>query len=282
MNERLGNDCYSPKEIAERVETIGVAKANLPLLSQVVLGILAGGFIALGAIGFTVVASDNLLSFAIGRFLGGLVFSLGLILVVVAGAELFTGNNLLIMSAVGGRISASLFIRNMAIVYAANFAGATGLAGIVAISGHSRMGASAVGRTALRIASEKCAIPFGEAFVKGILCNLLVCLAVWLALAGRSVSDKIAAVVFPVTTFVACGFEHSVANMYFIPAGIFLSLLGDRSLPAELPAPTWLGLLQNLVPVTLGNLVGGAGLVGLVYWIVYRRHPGHSSPERPG
>lgn len=271
MPEVFGFDCYSPKEIAERVENVGVTKAGLPLLSQVALGVLAGGFIGLGAMIFTLVVSDASLSFALARVLGGVVFSLGLILVVVAGAELFTGNNLLVMATVTGRIPASKFLQNMVVIYCANFVGAVGLALLVAWSGHGQMGNSAVAKTAVSLAAAKCALPFGAAFFKGVLCNLLVCLAVWLAMAGRTVTDKVLAIVFPVSAFVACGFEHSVANMYFIPLGIFLREQAAASGATNLDALNWLGLARNLLPVTLGNLVGGAGLVGLVYWVIYRR-----------
>jgi formate/nitrite transporter len=275
MPEVFGFDCYSPKEIAERVENVGVIKANLPLLSQVALGVLAGGFIGLGAMFFTLVVSDAGLNFAIARVLGGVAFSLGLILVVVAGAELFTGNNLLVMATVTGRIPAYRFLQNMVVIYCANFVGAVGLAGLVALSGQWQMGSSAVGKTAVAIAAAKCALPFGEAFFKGVLCNILVCLAVWLAMAGRTVTDKVLAIVFPVAAFVACGFEHSVANMYFIPLGIFLRDHAAALSPTNLDALNWPGLARNLLPVTLGNLVGGAGMVGLVYWVIYRRGAAH-------
>ena len=206
--------------------------------------------------------SDGTLSFAATRVLAGVVFSLGLILVVVAGAELFTGNNLLVMACVAGRISIGKLLANFAIVYVANFIGAAGLAAIVALSGHAQMANGAVGRTAVAIATAKVALTFGEALFRGVLCNVLVCLAVWLAMAGRTVTDKILAIIFPIAAFVAAGFEHSVANMYFIPLGIFLH--ADIGL-AE--------VLRNLLPVTLGNLVGGAGMVGLVYHTIYRRSP---------
>lgn len=265
MPEVFGFDCYSPKEIAERVENVGVTKANLPLLSMAALGGLAGGFIGLGALFATIVFSDGSLSFAISRLLGGLVFSLGLILVVVAGAELFTGNNLLVMAWVARRISTAKLLENLVVVLLANFIGAAGLAWLVSLSGHANMNGGALGRTAVAIATAKCALPFDEAFFKGVLCNLLVCLAVWLALAGRTVTDKILAIIFPIAAFVAAGFEHSVANMYFIPLGLLLS---DGSAAGAL---SWAGFLHNLLPVTLGNLVGGAGMVGLVYWVIYRR-----------
>jgi formate/nitrite transporter len=265
MPELFGFDCYSPREIAGRVESVGVAKANLPWLPMTALGVLAGGFIGLGALYFTVVASDSALSFATARVLGGVAFSLGLVLVVVAGAELFTGNNLLVMAWVSRRIPARRLAANLGAVFAANLLGAAGLAWLVAASGHLSMNDGAVGRTAVAIAAAKCALPFAEAFGKGVLCNVLVCLAVWLSLAGRTVADKILAVVFPVSAFVAAGFEHSVANMYFIPLALF------HGGPEPGAGLNWGGFLHNLLPVTLGNLAGGAGLVGLVYWVIYRR-----------
>jgi formate/nitrite transporter len=268
MSEIFGFDAYSPKEIAERVEAIGVAKARLPLLSQWTLGILAGGFIGLGALYFTLVTSDATLSFATGRVLGGLAFSLGLILVVVAGAELFTGNNLLVMAWAGRRITTMELLRNWLVIYLANFIGALGLVLLVLWSQQWRMNDDAVGITAVKIAAAKAALPFWEAFFKGVLCNILVCLALWLALAGRSVMDKVFAIIFPISAFVAAGFEHSVANMYFIPLGI---LLQEQLSTSGLPAVNWAGLVWNLIPVTLGNIVGGGGMVAAVYYLVYCR-----------
>jgi formate transporter len=185
MAEMYGFDCYSPSEIAERVESVGVRKANLPLMPMIALGVLAGGFIGLGAMFATIVFSDASLSFAVGRILGGLVFSLGLILVVLAGAELFTGNNLLVMACVSGRISLGKFLTNLSIVYVANFIGAFGLALLVAISGHPQMNAGAIRETVTTIAQSKVSLSVGDAFFKGVLCILLVCLAVWIAMAGR-------------------------------------------------------------------------------------------------
>ena len=268
MSAIFGFDAYSPKEIAEKVETIGVTKARLPLLSQFTLGVLAGGFIGLGALYFTLVISDTSLSFAAGRMLGGVAFALGLILVVVAGAELFTGNNLLVMAWAGRHISTGELLRNWTVIYAANFVGALGLALLVLWSQHWRMNGDAVGIAAVKMAAAKAALPFWEAFFKGILCNILVCLAVWLALASRSVTDKAVAIVFPISAFVAAGFEHSVANMYFIPLGI---LLQDSVSTHGLPPVSWAGLLRNLVPVTLGNIFGGGAMVAAVYFLVYRR-----------
>jgi formate transporter len=196
MAELFGFDAYSPKEIAERVENIGVTKARLPLLTVATLGVLAGGFVGLGALYFTLVTSDTSLGFAASRLLGGVTFSLGLILVVVAGAELFTGNNLLVMAWASRRITTKELITNWTIVYLANLAGALGLVFLVVLSHNWQMNSNAVGINAVKIAAAKTALPFWEAFFKGIVCNILVCLAVWLALAGRSVTDKIVAVIF--------------------------------------------------------------------------------------
>jgi formate transporter len=271
VSEIFGFDAYSPKEIAERVETIGVAKARLPLMSQVTLGVLAGGFIGLGALYFTLVTSDSTLSFAVSRLLGGLTFSLGLILVVVAGAELFTGNNLLVMAWASRRITTAELIRNWVIVYLANLVGAFGLVLLVLWSQHWHTNNESVGINAVKIAAAKATLPFWEAFFKGILCNILVCLAVWLALAGRSVVDKVVAIIFPISGFVAAGFEHSVANMYFIPLGI---LLKDRLRFTGAEGLSWLGLWTNLLPVTVGNVVGGSLMVALIYFFIYRRGAG--------
>ena len=276
MAEIFGFDAYAPKEIAERVENIGVAKARLPLLSQVALGVLAGGFIGLGALYFTLVTSDTALSFAVSRILGGLVFSLGLILVVIAGAELFTGNNLLVMAWASHRVTTQELLRNWLVIYFANFAGALGLVGLVYLSNHWQMNDAAVGIQAVKIAAAKATLPFWDAFFKGVLCNILVCLAVWLALASRSIVDKICAIIFPISAFVAAGFEHSVANMYFIPLGILLK----EQIPAVGAEPLgWNALWTNLLPVTLGNIAGGAVLVALVYYFIYQRGKVTAKPQ---
>lgn len=271
MSEIFGFDAFSPKEIAERVETTGVAKARLPWLSMLMLGIVAGGFIGLGALSFVLVKSDASLSFATGQLLGGLTFSLGLILVIVAGAELFTGNNLLAMAWADGKISTLELLKNWAIVCSANFMGAAGLALLVYLSGHTEMNNGAIAAQYMKIAAAKCSLPFWTAFFRGMLCNVLVCMAVWMALAGRSVVDKAVAIVFPISAFVAAGFEHSVANMYTITLALLLKTSGDFGPGAD--AVTWYGFMRNLVPVILGNLVGGSVLVGLVYHVIYRWAP---------
>lgn len=273
MADIFGLDAYSPKEIAEKVENVGVTKARLPFLSVMMLGVLAGAFISLGAMYFTLVTSDKGLSFGLSRVLGGVTFSLGLILVIVAGAELFTGNNLLVMAWVNKRISTPELLKNWAIVLISNFIGSIGIVILVILSDHWKMGGGSVGMHAVSIAASKASLSFGEAFFKGVLCNLLVCLAVWLSLAGRSVTDKIFAIIFPISAFVALGFEHSIANMYFIPLGIFIRDLGLLDLPPDINLQhlNWLGFLRNIIPVTLGNIAGGSVLVALVYYVVYRK-----------
>jgi formate transporter len=273
-------DVYSPEQIANRVEESGVAKARLPLLSLAMLGVLAGAFIAIGSLYFTLAASDATLGFAATRVLGGVVFSVGLVLVIVAGGELFTGNNLLAMAWVDGRISTRELLRNWSVALAANAVGAAGMVLLVLLSGHTEMNGGAVAATAVKIAAAKTALPLWKAFVAGILCNVLVCMAVWLCLAGRSVVDKTIAAVLPISAFVAAGFEHSVANMYFIPLGILLRDAVDGAQIAGLDTLNWHGYVHNLVPVVLGNLIGGSVLVGFVYYVIYRYGPRTRSDSR--
>ena len=271
MKQFFDFDTYSPAEIAAKVESVGVTKARMPLLPMAMLGMLAGGFIGLGALYYTLVTSDASLGFAASRVLGGVVFSLGLILVVVGGAELFTGNNMLAMAWADGKISSREVMRNWVVVYVANAIGAVGLAAVVYWSGHATFNGGAVAQQYLKIAAAKTALPFAEAFFKGVLCNLLVCLAVWLCMAGRSVTDKVLAIIFPVSAFIAAGFEHSVANMYFISLAIFLRGGVEATAGVNLATLDWSGFASNLVPVTLGNIVGGSALVALVYHFIYRR-----------
>lgn len=273
-------DAYSPREIASRVETLGVGKANLSFLTKLVLAVLAGVFIAFGAALFTLVVHDAKLSFGLTQLIGGLSFCLGLILVVVAGAELFTGNNLLVLAYVSKKITLYQLLRNWVIVYFGNFIGAISMVLWIYFARHWTLNNNLVGVKMLLIAHAKVSLPFWVAFSRGVLCNALVCLAVWLCMSGRSTTDKILSIVFPITAFVALGFEHSIANMYFIPIGMLL-----KNNAAVLEAATTITgkvndfsnltmqgfLVNNLLPVTLGNIVGGGVLVGLVYWFVYLR-----------
>lgn len=273
MKPIFDTEAYSPAQIAAKVQSLGVTKARLSLLPMAMLGMLAGGFIGLGALYYTLVASDPGLGFAASRVLGGVVFSLGLILVIVGGAELFTGNNLLAMAWADGKISSGEVARNWLVVYVANAIGAIGLAAVVYWSGHGTLNGGAVAQQYLKIAAVKTAMPFAEAFFKGVLCNLLVCLAVWLCMAGRSVTDKVLAIIFPISAFVAAGFEHCVANMYFIPLAIFMRGSVEAPAGANLATLDWPGFVSNLVPVTLGNIVGGSAMVALVYHFIYRDGP---------
>ena len=274
MSDLHGSDAYSPVEIARRVEAVGEAKARMAALPLALLGVLAGAFIGLGAMLFVLVKSDPTLGFAASALLGGLVFSFGLFMVVVAGAELFTGNNLIVMAWADGRVSTAQVLRNWAIVSLANFVGAAGLALLVWASGHASLNGGAMGQKVVQIAVAKQEMPFVTAFLRGVLCNVLVCMAVWMAMGGRSVTDKAVAVVFPIMAFVAAGFEHSIANMYLMPLAMLLQhggLTGDA-------AVTWSGMLGNWLPVMLGNVLGGAVLVAGVYHVIYKRKPCSSPP----
>ena len=274
--DRFLVDAYTPKEIAARIENSGITKSTGDPLRVFALAILAGAFIALGAVFFTIVTYDNSgVAQGLMRLIGGLAFCLGLILVVVAGAELFTGNNLIVMAYVDGKVTMKQLLQNWAIVYFGNFIGALGVVGLIYFSGHWNIDNGAVGAKVVAIANAKVNLTWMEAFTRGILCNILVCLAVWLCFAGRTVIDKVLAILFPITAFVAMGFEHSVANMYFISAGLmakqqpeFLSLISTINVD-NLTIMNF--LFDNLLPVTLGNIVGGSVFVGLFYWFIYLR-----------
>lgn len=260
MTQRDSIDAYAPAEIAERAENAGVAKASLGTVPTLVLAVLAGAFIAFGAMLYVMVTTDSGLGFGPERLLGGVAFSLGLILVLIGGAELFTGNSLIVFAWADGKITGPRVLRNWGLVYAGNFVGATATAFMVHWSGIHGLSDGAVGATAMRIAETKLALGPLEAFIRGILCNVLVCLAVWLCFAARTVASKILAIVFPISAFVALGFEHSIANMYLIPTGW---LAGSDLVTLD-------GYAVGLVIVTAGNVIGGGVLVALVYWLVYR------------
>ena len=264
-------DAYSPAEIAARVSAGGVTKARLPLTSLFLLGLLAGGFVGIGALYYTIVISDSALPFGLARVIGGICFSLGLLLVVVCGAELFTGNILIAMAWADGSITLLELLRNWLIVCVANFIGAAGFATLVFLSGHWEMNGGAIGASYLKIASAKVALPFWKAFVLGILCNNLVCLAVWMSFAGRTVIDKFVGVILPISAFVAAGFEHSIANMYFFPMAMLLEMKGIYA-QNGLNAITSVDVVGNLAPVIAGNIVGGSLLVALIYWVIYRKN----------
>ncbi|UCD23068.1 MAG: formate/nitrite transporter family protein [Gemmatimonadota bacterium] len=263
MDQQLSfADAYPPREIARKVEELGVTKARSETVTVLVLAILAGAFISLGALFFTVVVTNASFGWGVNRLLGGVAFCLGLILVVVAGAELFTGNNLVAMAWASGRIGARDIGRNWLLVYVGNVIGCVATVALVSWGSIDGLGGGAVGETALDIARVKSALSIHEAFARGVLCNALVCLAIWLAMGGRSVTDKILAILFPITAFVTVGFEHSIANWFFLPYGFALDAGG--TIPVS-------GVLSNLASVTAGNIVGGTLLVAGVYWVAYLR-----------
>lgn len=273
-------DALLPAAIARKAEETGVAKAGLDIVSLSSLAVLAGAFIGLGAMAATVVwtGMGETLPFGVARMLGGLAFALGLILVVLGGAELFTGNSLMVIAVASRRLSLVAVARAWTIVFFGNLVGAVGTAVLVYLAGQHMLADGAAGQTMLAIGAAKTGLAFGQAFFLGILCNVLVCLAIWLCYGARSTTDKLLAILFPIAAFVAAGFEHSVANMYFIPLALIVKwCAGDAFWVAIGAGPetygglSLAGLVWNLVPVTLGNVVGGGFLVGLVYWFVYLR-----------
>ena len=280
----ISMDAFPPAQIAEKAENIGVTKANLDFWTLFVLAILAGTFIALGAVFSTTVTAgaEGNVYFGLGKLLGGLTFCLGLILVVVSGAELFTGNNLIVMACVSGRVTIRQLLRNWIIVYLGNFVGAITTVYVMLLCKRYMLGKGVIWLNAMIISNAKCGKPFIDLFALGIMCNALVCLAVWMCMGARSTTDKILCIIFPITAFVTCGFEHSVANMYYIPGAI----LAKQWMPPEIwqtigkvaadfPNLTWYNFFfVNLIPVTLGNIVGGSFCVGFLYWLAYRRKHG--------
>lgn len=272
-------DALLPPEMALACETAGAVKAGRDALALIVLGLLAGAFIAFGAIFMTVVLTGaSELPWGVARLLAGLVFSLGLILVIVGGAELFTGDSLMIVACASRRITLAALLRAWSLVYIGNIVGAVGTAALVFLAGEHGFAGGAVGKTALVIASAKAALPTIQLFFLAVLCNVLVCLAVWMSFGARSATDKVMVIVPPITAFVAAGFEHSVANLYLLPFGLavkawagpeFWGAIGQTA--AAYPALTAGGVLHNIIVATIGNLVGGSLMVGAVYWFVYLR-----------
>lgn len=261
-------DAYSPPQIAIRVREVGVAKANAPVLATLGLGILGGAFISLGALFYVVIVtpgSGSPAPFGLIRLAGGVAFSLGLVLILVGGAELFTGNNLIAMAWAAGRIRTRQLLENWGWVYLGNLIGAIGTVALTLLARTGGLAEGDVGQTAMDIARNKASLSPATALARGILCNALVCLAVWLCMGARGVADKILAIVFPISAFVACGFEHSIANMYFLPLGMTLAM--GSSAPIEVT-----DALSNLLFVTIGNILGGTMLVALIYWFIYLRN----------
>jgi len=282
MANEIQIDAFPPAKMASRMEEVGVKKATLNIWTMFALAMLAGAFIGCGAI-FATVVTTGLGAAGVGygiiKLLGGLVFCLGLIAVVVAGAELFTGNNLIVMGFASGKVTVAQLLRNWVTVYVGNFVGSILTAFVMFLTKQYMSSGGALGANALGIANAKCGLGFIQAIALGIMCNALVCLAVWLCTSARSTTDKILAIIFPITAFVAAGFEHSVANMYFIPVGLFIKDFAGSGFwgaigktAADFGNLTWGAFfLKNLLPVTIGNIIGGAGFVGLAYWFIYLR-----------
>jgi len=294
MNETISFDALMPAAMAAKAEDLGVKKAALPALKMFALAILAGAFIGIGAIFATTVSAGSMavkdaagaaafatgLPYGVTRLLAGLAFTVGLILVVVGGSELFTGNNLIMMAFASKKVSLGGLLRNWGIVYLGNFVGSIVTAYIVFLGKQYSFGNGAIGLTALGIGEAKTSFTFIQAVALGIMCNALVCMAVWMCYSARSTTDKILAIIPPIATFVAAGFEHSVANMYFIPVcrcssknfgdASFFEKIGKTA--ADFPHLTWGNFfIGNLLPVTIGNIIGGAFMVGLIYWFIYLR-----------
>ena len=285
-------DALLPQEMATKAEYLGVRKAEMPFLKLFMLAVLAGAFISLGAIFATTVGAGSMaitasggeaaysagLPYGVNRLLVGLVFCLGLILVVIGGAELFTGNNLIAMAWASGKVSGRALLRNWGIVYLGNFVGSFGTVILMFLTRQYTFGANSVGIAALKIGVAKVEFSFVQAMALGILCNALVCLAVWLTFSARTTVDRVVAIIFPITAFVAAGFEHSIANMYFIPYALivkyfdpsFVVMVGDKV--AHLELLTWKTfIVNNLIPVTIGNIIGGVVFVAAIYWAIYLR-----------
>lgn len=291
INEAQGSqriEALLPPEIALACEVAGVAKAKNDGNRLIVLGLLAGAFIAFGAIFMTVVLTGTGdLPWGIARLVGGLSFSLGLILVIVGGAELFTGDALMIMAFAGGRITSGALLRAWGLVYVGNIAGALGTVALAFLAGQHGFAGGAVGKTALGIAEAKATLPTVQLFFLAVLCNVLVCLAVWMSFAARSPAGKIMVIVPPIAAFVAAGFEHSIANMYLLPYALAIKAwaapefwLAIGRTAATYPELTLLNIAHNIAVATIGNLIGGSVLVGIVYWFVYLRGR-RSSADRP-
>ncbi len=246
----------APKEMTKKAIETGVAKAKLPGWKMVLLGVFAGMFIALAGVGATF---GNIYA---GKVVGACIFTAGLAMVIIAGSELFTGNNLMVMALFDKKIKLSRMLKNWGLVFLGNLIGAVLVAGLVSMSGLF----DAVAETVVATATTKAELGFGVALVRGILCNFLVCIAVWMAYAAETVGGKIAAIFLPIMLFVLCGLEHSVANMFYIPAGMMMGAANGLS------APDLAGFLfGNLLPVTLGNIIGGAILVAGGYYLAYKK-----------
>jgi formate/nitrite transporter len=293
LPRRITFDALLPADMAVRAEETGVKRATNDIVTTLALSVLAGAFVALGAVFATTVSAGSIvataadgapafsagLPYGVVKLLSGLAFSLGLILVIVGGAELFTGNTLIVMAWASHKVTTLALLRNWALAFSGNFVGAVATAGLMFFTTQYTFGGGTIGYAALATAHGKAALAFVPAVALGIMCNVLVCLAVWMCYGARTTTDRILAIIPPITAFVAAGFEHCVANMYYLPLALFIKTGAPDSFwtaigktAADYPALTWSNfLLANLLPVTLGNIIGGSVLVGAVYWFVYLR-----------
>jgi len=267
----LSVDAYSPEQVAERVEQQGVHKSNLPRFATFMLAVLGGGFVGIGAMTQVAILSDPDLNPGTARLAGGIAFAMGYLIAISAGAEIFTSNNLTVMSWAARKLSTRRLLRNWAVVFIGNAVGASGLVITLVLSGHMDLHAGAVTQTATDIAISKGEEGFVRAFFAGVLGNLLICVGVWIAMAGRSVMDRFFAPMLPIAAMSIVGFEHSIGNVYYLLSGFFKTLAMDA--PTGAADVFALAALHNLVAVSLGNIVGGGVLVALVYHMIYRRRP---------
>ncbi len=270
LSDALKPDALAPAAIEAKAENLAVGKASMELPKLFVLAIMAGIFIAFGGVFFCTFLGDATLPFGVQRVVAGLCFSLGLILVVCCGAELFTGNALMVCGLASGKIKLAGLLRNWVVVWIGNFCGALLIVWIVFMAHSADMNGGEVGAVMISTAASKISLDWWTIFFKGIICNILVCAAVWISFAGRTIVDKVVGVIFPITAFVACGFEHCVANMFFLPMGVALNAAGYAS-TVNTSMLNIGGIFYNLSAATLGNIVGGALLIGMTYWFVYHK-----------
>lgn len=267
----LKPDQLAPADIEAKAEALGVSKTKMSFKQSFMLSIMAGAFISMGAMFFLLIVSDSALPFAAQRLIGGCLFSLGLLLVVVCGAELFTGNTMIVMSAASKKISWSAVLKNWVVVFLGNLVGSLIMVGLVFLSNYQGMNGGAVGTTIVSVAAGKMSPDWLTLFAKGIMCNFLVCLAVWIAYGSKTVADKMLGILLPIAAFVACGFEHCVANMFFLPFGILLASAGIAPAGIDPSTVSWAGALWNWSASVPGNIIGGALFVGMAYWIAYHK-----------
>ena len=270
---------FTPAEVARNYIGTGKAKVNTPVCKMFLLAVLAGAFIAMGGVGATTAAVSVPLA-SVGKFVGACVFPGGLTMVLLAGSELFTGNTLLVIPLLEKEISPAGMLKNWAVVYVGNLVGGLLIAAGVVYSHQPDLFGNQTAVSVISTAAAKCSLSFGDGVIRGILCNFLVCIAVWISFAAKDVAGKIMGLFFPIMMFVLCGFEHSVANMYYIAAGIFAKGIPEYAQAAvkagvDPGAVTWGNFFGgNLLPVTIGNIIGGAVCVGCVYWYIYLKKPG--------